>query len=74
MHSQGFSIQDEGFLRIKQIVGPNGLVPVGASTWWGWVKEGKAPKPVKFGPMTTAWRVSDIRAFLDKISQEGGVQ
>ena len=28
------------------------------------VKTGRYPKPVKLGPRTTAWRVSDIRALI----------
>jgi hypothetical protein len=62
-----------GFLRIAQIVGdktaaPHKLpiIPVARGTWWAWVAKGKAPKPVKLGPRTTAWRVEDIRAFIER--------
>ena len=56
----------QGYLRIPQIV-PH-LVPVSKSTWWAWVKEGKAPKPTKLGPKITAWKASDIYQFLEDLS------
>lgn len=50
-----------GFVRLPQILS---VYPVGASTWWRLVRQGRAPKPVKLGPSTTAWKAEDIRAFL----------
>jgi len=52
-----------GFLRLSQVLA---IYPIGKSTWWAGVKEGRFPKPVKLGPRTTAWRVQDIRALIDK--------
>ncbi|WP_367271047.1 helix-turn-helix transcriptional regulator [Sphingorhabdus sp. EL138] len=49
-------------MRITQIVGP--LVPCSRSTWWRYVKTGRAPQPFKLGAGVTAWRVGDIRAWL----------
>lgn len=64
-------LPESGFLRQKQILGdPNAIpptppiIPVSKSTWWAGVRSGKFPKPVKLGPRTTAWRVSDIRALI----------
>ena len=63
------------FLRIAQIVGnPDAeppipaLIPIGKSTWWQWVRDGKAPAPVKLGPRTTAWKSSDISALIDSFN------
>jgi predicted DNA-binding transcriptional regulator AlpA len=58
-----------GFLRISQILA---LVPIGKSTWWRWVAEGKAPKPLKLGAKTTVWDAEEIAAFLEKMRREGG--
>ena len=55
-----------GFLRLASILAPNGPIPVGRSTWWAGIKSGRFPKPVKLGPRTTAWRVEDIRALIEK--------
>jgi len=54
-----------GFLRLSSILAPKGPIPVGRSTWWAGVKEGRFPKPVKLGPRITAWRVEDIRALIE---------
>jgi prophage regulatory protein len=56
-----------GFVRLTSILAPNGPIPVGRSTWWAGVKNGRFPSPVKLGPRTTAWRVDDIRALIDKV-------
>ena len=55
-----------GLVRLKQIIGPNGPIPLSASTWWEGVKNGRFPKPVKLGPRTTAWRVEDIRRLIEE--------
>src|SRR5687768_11777045 len=73
------SLPDAGFLRLPQIVGDPGdpdadppkppipaIFPIGKSSWWAGIKEGRYPKPVKLGPRTTAWRVEDIRALIEK--------
>lgn len=64
-------VPETGFLRQWDILGDTKanppiapLIPVSKSTWWSWIATGKAPRPVKLGPNTTAWRVSDIREFI----------
>lgn len=56
-----------GFLRLPQVLA---LIPVSRSAWWAGCKSGRYPKPVKLGPRTTAWRVSDIAALLEKFTAE----
>jgi len=51
-----------GFIRQRALI-PH-IVPVSASTWWRWIAQGKAPKPVKLSDRVTAWRAEDIRGFL----------
>ena len=62
-------LPETGFLRLPQIIGDTkrgipAVVPVSKSSWWEGCKTGRYPKPVKLGPRTTAWRVSDIRALI----------
>ncbi|MFZ2171739.1 MAG: AlpA family phage regulatory protein [Methylococcaceae bacterium] len=62
----------DGFLRLWQIIGNKKtnippLIPIGRTTFLNGVKSGKYPKPVKLGERTTAWRVSDIRALIEKL-------
>ena len=54
-----------GFLRLPSIIAPHGPIPVSKSTWWAGIKTGRYPKPVKLSTRVTAWRVEDIRAFID---------
>ncbi|HET8553310.1 MAG TPA: AlpA family phage regulatory protein [Rhodanobacteraceae bacterium] len=67
------TLPETGFVRLSQIVGnPKAeppippIYPVSASTWWAGVRAGRFPKPIKLGPRTTAWRVEDIRALIER--------
>lgn len=55
-----------GFVRLSQILAPNGPIPVSKSTWWAGVKDGRFPQPTKLGPRTTVWRAKDIRALFEE--------
>ncbi len=57
-----------GFLRLPDIIGKQGLIPVSKSTWWAGIKSGRYPRPVKLGPRITAWRAEDIRAMIENVS------
>ena len=66
-----------GLFRLKAIIGdPEAnppiapLIPVSKSSWWQGVKDGRYPKPVKIGARCTAWRASDIYAYINGL---GGV-
>ncbi|HXW71157.1 MAG TPA: AlpA family phage regulatory protein [Methylocella sp.] len=55
-----------GFVRLTSILAPAGPIPVGRSTWWAGVKDGRFPKPMKLGPRVTVWRAEDIWALLER--------
>ena len=61
-------LPDSALLREAQLVkkpdNPAPVVPVSASTLWRWVRLGRFPAPLKIGPNISAWRVSDVRAWL----------
>ena len=59
-----------GFVRLASILAPRGPIPVSKSTWWLGVKTGRFPSPVKLGLRVTVWRVSDIRALIEKVGAE----
>jgi len=52
-------------LRLNQIIGKNGLIPVSKSTWWAGCSSGRFPAPLKLGPRTTVWRWADIKALIE---------
>jgi prophage regulatory protein len=60
-----FYLPETGFVRLKNIIAPNGPIPVSKSTWWAGVKSRRFPQPIKLGPKITAWRVKDIRALIE---------
>ena len=67
-----YQLPETGYLRLRQIIGnPKShppipaVIPVGKSTWWEGVRTGRFPKPVRIGPRIVAWRVEDIRQFID---------
>lgn len=57
------------FIRLSAIIKPRGPIPVGKSTWWQGVRDGRFPKPIKLGPKTTAWRVVDIRSLIERLGR-----
>ena len=54
-----------GYVRLPQILK---IFPVSKSSWWEGCRSGIFPKPVKLGPRTSAWRVEDIRALMERIN------
>jgi len=44
-----FNLPATGLLRLRQVLAPEGPIPVSKSTWWAGVKDGRFPKPVKLG-------------------------
>jgi prophage regulatory protein len=67
MQNQNYPFPQTGFVRLPTILK---IYPIGKSTWWQGVKDGKFPKPVKLGQRTTAWRVEDIKALIEKHSNQ----
>lgn len=50
------------FLRVKQVAAMFGI---GVATWWRWVKDGLAPAPIKIGPGSTVWKLSDLMSYAE---------
>jgi prophage regulatory protein len=46
------------------------IIPVGASTLWRWVAAKKFPAPIKLGQRVTAWRCSDVAAWIEEQAAE----
>jgi predicted DNA-binding transcriptional regulator AlpA len=56
-------LPEVGFVRLRTILA---IIPIGKSSWWAGIKDGRFPKPIKLGPRTTVWRVEDIRALIEE--------
>ncbi|MEY5099195.1 MAG: hypothetical protein RJA36_1914 [Pseudomonadota bacterium] len=75
------ALPDSAFLRESQLIqspkrpGVLAPLPFSAPTLWRKVKAGTFPKPVKLGERITAWRVSEVRAWIEaQTTAVGGVQ
>jgi prophage regulatory protein len=58
------AFNNERLLRLPEVLQ---RIPVSKSSWWAWIKDGKAPAGVKLGLRVTAWRESDINEFVSKL-------
>ncbi|AYV35650.1 hypothetical protein DBR07_04540 [Aeromonas sp. HMWF036] len=56
----------EGYVRAKILAPMLGIAEV---TLWRWAADGKIPKPIKLGSRVTAWRVEDVRRWMDAQGQ-----
>jgi prophage regulatory protein len=52
---------DDRLLRLSQVLE---LLPISRSTWWAWVKSGKAPAPVRISEGITCWRKSEVMQMI----------
>ena len=66
MSGDHIHIPATGFLRLPQVLR---LFPVGRSSWWRGVKEGRYPKPIRLAPRTSAWRAEDIAALITSLCE-----
>ena len=64
-------LPEEGFVRLRQVLQ---VIPVGKTSFYAGMKANPPlyPKPVKIGPRTVAWRVTDIRKTLDRLGAGQG--
>jgi predicted DNA-binding transcriptional regulator AlpA len=60
-------LPETGFLRLPQVLN---FIPLGRTSWWNGVRSGRFPKPVKLSEHCTAWRAEDIRALINKLSEQ----
>lgn len=70
------TLPSTGYLRLKQILGSKtsnppipAIIPIGKTSWWLGIKEGKFPQPVKLSPRITVWHVEDIRKLCENINK-----
>jgi predicted DNA-binding transcriptional regulator AlpA len=52
-----------GYVRQAQLI--PAIVPFSAATLWRKVQSGDFPEPVKLSSRITAWRVEDVRNWMD---------
>lgn len=74
-HSPFDALSDSAFIREAQLVqspkrpGYPAPLPFSAPTLWRKVKNGTFPAPHKLSDRVTAWKISDIRAWMSTQTQ-----
>jgi predicted DNA-binding transcriptional regulator AlpA len=66
-NSSAYDLPATGFIRQSQLIGKKGcpgILPFSSATLWRSVKAGTFPAPVKLSEGVTAWRVDDIRTWM----------
>lgn len=58
----------EALLRAGDFLRPAGPVPVGRTTWYEMVADGRAPAPVVRRSRLTCWRWGDILEWLNRLA------
>ena len=58
-------------LRLPQVVGPKGLLPISRSAFYAGIKDGRFPRPIRLGPRTSAWSKSAIIAIIEEAKRHG---
>lgn len=54
-------VPEERLIRLQEILK---LLPIGRTTFYRWIKEEKAPPPIKAGARISLWRRSEIEAMV----------
>lgn len=60
---------NDRLLRLPQVLE---IVPIGKSSFWKMVAEGRAPKGIKLAARTTCWRLSEIQQFVAELAERRG--
>ncbi len=62
------SLPDSALIRQRDLI--QNVLPFSSATLWRRVKAGTFPQPLKLSAGVTAWRVSEIRQWLNAQGQE----
>ncbi|MCI1005188.1 AlpA family phage regulatory protein [Herbaspirillum sp. C7C8] len=54
---------EDALLRLPAVLN---LIPVGRSTWYAGINDGRYPEPVRLGRRCVAWRMRDIQKVLNQ--------
>ena len=57
-------LPETGYIRLPQL---RQIIPLGRSTIYRRIQKGTFPKQVKLGERTAAWRVEDIREWMQQV-------
>jgi predicted DNA-binding transcriptional regulator AlpA len=70
-HTTFDALPDAALIQIRTLVNFK-VLPYSPTTIWRKCRDGSFPKGIKVSPGITAWRVGDIRRYLESISAKNG--
>lgn len=65
------NLADSAYVRLADLLDKPALICVSSPTLWRMVKRGDFPKPIKLSPGVTAWRVGEIRDWMESLRSGG---
>ena len=65
-HTTFDALPDVALIQIRPLIHYK-VLPYSATTIWRKCKQGEFPKPIKVSSGITAWRVGDIRKYLEQV-------
>lgn len=60
-------LPQEGFVRLPVVLK---VLSIGKTSWWCGIRDGKYPRPAMMGKRTARWNVKDIRALIEKYTED----
>jgi predicted DNA-binding transcriptional regulator AlpA len=69
-HTTFDALPDVALIQLRPLMNFK-VVPYSATTIWRKCRSGEFPSPIKVSTGITAWRVGDIRAYLEKVANRG---
>lgn len=63
LKNEPFVLPPSGFVRLAQLI--PGVIPFSATTLWRKVRMNEFPQPVKLSARVTAWKVEEVRAWME---------
>jgi predicted DNA-binding transcriptional regulator AlpA len=68
-HTTFDALPDVALIQLRSLLQYK-VIPYSATTVWRLCRTGKFPHPVKISPGITAWRVGDIRKYLESVGNK----
>lgn len=53
------------YLRAREIHRPDGILPIGRSTFYAWLAEGRLPPGKRLGVRVRVWAQADLLALME---------
>jgi prophage regulatory protein len=73
-HTKFDDLPDIALIQMRSLINYK-VVPLSPTTIWRKCRKGEFPKPIKVSAGITAWRVKDIRVYLNNIATlDGGLR